>query len=101
MINDITTDSEEGMKKAVESFKRDLSKIRTGRGVAPAGASSACSGKSRYVQPGPVPVSMSTVTSSARVAAKRISGPVSTVRKRPTCEPVNPADRWMPGLYER
>jgi ribosome recycling factor len=31
MINDITTDSEDGMKKAVESFKRDLSKIRTGR----------------------------------------------------------------------
>ncbi|MBA3501979.1 MAG: ribosome recycling factor [Myxococcota bacterium] len=31
MINDITTDTEEGMKKAVESFKRDLSKIRTGR----------------------------------------------------------------------
>ncbi len=31
MINDITNDSEEGMKKAVESFKRDLSKIRTGR----------------------------------------------------------------------
>ena len=31
MINDITSDSEEGMKKAVESFKRDLSKIRTGR----------------------------------------------------------------------
>ncbi len=31
MINDITSDSEDGMKKAVESFKRDLSKIRTGR----------------------------------------------------------------------
>jgi ribosome recycling factor len=31
MINDITTDSEDGMKKAVESFKRDLQKIRTGR----------------------------------------------------------------------
>ena len=31
MINDITTDSEDGMKKAVESFKRDLTKIRTGR----------------------------------------------------------------------
>ena len=31
MINDITSDSEEGMKKAVESFKRDLQKIRTGR----------------------------------------------------------------------
>jgi ribosome recycling factor len=31
MINDITADSEEGMKKAVESFKRDLQKIRTGR----------------------------------------------------------------------
>jgi ribosome recycling factor len=31
MINDITTDAEEGMKKAVESFKRDLQKIRTGR----------------------------------------------------------------------
>ena len=31
MINDITSDSEEGMKKAVDSFKRDLTKIRTGR----------------------------------------------------------------------
>lgn len=31
MINDITTDAEDGMKKAVESFKRDLQKIRTGR----------------------------------------------------------------------
>jgi ribosome recycling factor len=31
MINDITTDTEDGMKKAVESFKRDLQKIRTGR----------------------------------------------------------------------
>ncbi len=31
MINDITNDAEEGMKKAVESFKRDLQKIRTGR----------------------------------------------------------------------
>ena len=31
MINDITTDTETGMKKAVDSFKRDLSKIRTGR----------------------------------------------------------------------
>jgi len=31
MINDITTDCENGMKKAVDSFKRDLQKIRTGR----------------------------------------------------------------------
>src|SRR5678815_4912414 len=31
MINDITADSENGMKKAVDSFKRDLQKIRTGR----------------------------------------------------------------------
>lgn len=31
MINDITNDAEAGMKKAVESFKRDLTKIRTGR----------------------------------------------------------------------
>jgi ribosome recycling factor len=31
MINDITSDTEDGMKKAVESFKRDLQKIRTGR----------------------------------------------------------------------
>jgi ribosome recycling factor len=31
MINDITTDAEDGMKKAVESFKRDLQKVRTGR----------------------------------------------------------------------
>jgi len=31
MINDITTDADDGMKKAVDSFKRDLQKIRTGR----------------------------------------------------------------------
>src|ERR1700748_591174 len=31
MINKITNDAEEGMKKAVDSFKRDLQKIRTGR----------------------------------------------------------------------
>jgi len=31
MINDITKDCEDGMKKAVDSFKRDLTKIRTGR----------------------------------------------------------------------
>ncbi|HEY4057363.1 MAG TPA: ribosome recycling factor [Kofleriaceae bacterium] len=31
MINDITTDAEDGMKKAVEQFKRELGKIRTGR----------------------------------------------------------------------
>jgi ribosome recycling factor len=31
MINDITSDTDDGMKKAVESFKRDLQKIRTGR----------------------------------------------------------------------
>jgi len=31
MINDITTDTDDGMKKAVDSFKRDLQKIRTGR----------------------------------------------------------------------
>lgn len=31
MINDITSDAEEGMKRAVDSFKRDLQKIRTGR----------------------------------------------------------------------
>ena len=31
MINDITTDTEDGMKKAVDSVKRDLQKIRTGR----------------------------------------------------------------------
>ncbi|MDX2091942.1 MAG: ribosome recycling factor [Kofleriaceae bacterium] len=31
MINDITNDTEDGMKKAVESFKRELQKIRTGR----------------------------------------------------------------------
>lgn len=31
MINDITTDCEDGMKKAVDAFKRDLQKIRTGR----------------------------------------------------------------------
>ncbi|MDB4959903.1 MAG: ribosome recycling factor [Myxococcales bacterium] len=31
MIKDITNDTEDGMKKAVDSFKRDLQKIRTGR----------------------------------------------------------------------
>jgi ribosome recycling factor len=31
MINDITNDTEQGMIKAVDSFKRDLQKIRTGR----------------------------------------------------------------------
>jgi ribosome recycling factor len=31
MIEDITTDTDGGMKKAVDSFKRDLQKIRTGR----------------------------------------------------------------------
>ena len=31
MINDISTDAEDGMKKAIDSFKRDLQKIRTGR----------------------------------------------------------------------
>jgi len=31
MINDIVSDSEDGMKKAVDSFKRELQKIRTGR----------------------------------------------------------------------
>jgi ribosome recycling factor len=31
MINDITKDAEDGMKKAVDSFRRDLQKIRTGR----------------------------------------------------------------------
>jgi ribosome recycling factor len=31
MINDITSDTDDGMKKAVDSFKRELQKIRTGR----------------------------------------------------------------------
>ncbi len=31
MLDDITTDAEDGMKKALEAFKRDLTKIRTGR----------------------------------------------------------------------
>ena len=31
MIDDITKDTEDGMKKAIEAFKRELSKIRTGR----------------------------------------------------------------------
>jgi ribosome recycling factor len=31
MINDISNDAEDGMKKAIDSFKRDLQKIRTGR----------------------------------------------------------------------
>jgi ribosome recycling factor len=31
MIDDITKDTDESMKKAVDSFKRDLQKVRTGR----------------------------------------------------------------------
>ena len=31
MINDIITEAEEGMTKALDAFKRDLQKIRTGR----------------------------------------------------------------------
>jgi ribosome recycling factor len=31
VVDDILAETEEGMKKAVESFKRDLSKVRTGR----------------------------------------------------------------------
>jgi ribosome recycling factor len=31
MINEITNDCEDGMKKAIDAFKRDLAKIRTGR----------------------------------------------------------------------
>jgi ribosome recycling factor len=31
MINDISNDAEDGMKKAIDSFKRDLQKVRTGR----------------------------------------------------------------------
>src|SRR5438094_6372161 len=31
MINDITADAEGGMKKAIDNFKRDLAKVRTGR----------------------------------------------------------------------
>lgn len=31
MINDITNETEDGMKKAIDAFKRDLAKIRTGR----------------------------------------------------------------------
>jgi ribosome recycling factor len=31
MVEDISNDAEEGMKKAIEAFKRDLTKIRTGR----------------------------------------------------------------------
>ena len=31
MINDITKDTDEGMMRAVDAFKRDLQKIRTGR----------------------------------------------------------------------
>ncbi|MEZ4363508.1 MAG: ribosome recycling factor [Kofleriaceae bacterium] len=31
MINDISKDAEEGMTKAIDSFKRDLTKVRTGR----------------------------------------------------------------------
>jgi ribosome recycling factor len=31
MLNDITNDAEDGMKKAVEAFKRELAKVRTGR----------------------------------------------------------------------
>jgi len=31
MLNDITSDAESGMKKAIEAFKRELAKVRTGR----------------------------------------------------------------------
>ena len=31
MLNDITTEAEDGMKKAIEAFKRELAKVRTGR----------------------------------------------------------------------
>jgi len=31
MVDDISKDAEEGMKKAIEAFKRDLAKVRTGR----------------------------------------------------------------------
>lgn len=31
MVDDILVETEEGMKKAVDAFKRDLSKVRTGR----------------------------------------------------------------------
>jgi ribosome recycling factor len=31
MVEDISNDAEEGMKKAIEAFKRDLAKVRTGR----------------------------------------------------------------------
>ncbi len=31
MVEDISKDAEEGMKKAIEAFKRDLAKVRTGR----------------------------------------------------------------------
>ncbi|MEM9493593.1 MAG: ribosome-recycling factor, partial [Myxococcota bacterium] len=31
MIDEVLQDTEEGMKKAIEAFKRDLSKVRTGR----------------------------------------------------------------------
>ncbi|MBT8493771.1 MAG: ribosome recycling factor, partial [Deltaproteobacteria bacterium] len=31
MIDDIANDAEDGMKKAIDAFKRELSKIRTGR----------------------------------------------------------------------
>ncbi len=31
MVDDISKDAEDGMKKAIEAFKRDLAKVRTGR----------------------------------------------------------------------
>jgi ribosome recycling factor len=31
MVDDISNDAEDGMKKAIEAFKRDLAKVRTGR----------------------------------------------------------------------
>jgi ribosome recycling factor len=31
MVDDISKDTEDGMKKAIEAFKRDLAKVRTGR----------------------------------------------------------------------
>ncbi len=31
MVNDVLTDLQAGFEKAMESFKRDLGKVRTGR----------------------------------------------------------------------
>ena len=34
MVDDILKDAEDGMKRAIDAFQRDLSRVRTGRAYA-------------------------------------------------------------------